>query len=68
MIANGTKVIAPLGQATIAAQGEHGQVLVLYSRKDYSREVWLVISRGNGPCVFRMYDEGELTPIQESEK
>ena len=61
----GQRVIAPLGPATIAAQMVGGNLLVLYSRKGYTREEWLKISPGNGPCVFREYSEDELTEVEK---
>ena len=62
----GQKVNAPLGIGTIAAQMGGGNVLVLYSKRDYKDrpEEWRKISPGNGPCVFRMYSQDELTEVE----
>jgi len=58
-------VTAPLGIAHIVSRPNNdGEVLVCYSRKDYSAEDWRKISPQNGPCRFIMYKVEELSDVR----
>jgi len=58
-------VLAPLGKATVVSRPNNdGEVLVCYSRKDYSAEEWRKISPQNGPCRFVMYNVEELSDVR----
>ena len=57
--------IGPLGKCTIVAKTPDGNLLVMYSRRDFTPEQWVKISPGNGPCVYREYSEDELAEVAE---
>lgn len=61
----GTKVIAPLGVASVASMSTDNNILVCYSRRNYTPDQWRVISPANGPCVFRMYSQDEVTEVSD---
>lgn len=58
-----SKVLAPLGVARVAGFSPDGQIMVRYSKRDYSAAAWKIISPGNGPCVFKFYSVDELKEI-----
>lgn len=61
----GQKVLAPLGVAYISARTPDGYWLVMYSRRDYTPEGWVLITKYNGPCVYREYLGSELTEVSD---
>ena len=59
------KMIAPLGKCVIVANTPDGNVLVMYSRRDFTPEQWARITPFNGPCVYREYAQDEVREVEE---
>jgi hypothetical protein len=59
------KILTPSGIGRIVSrENSEGELLVLFSRKDYSREEWLKRSPGNGPCIFRIFNKDECEEMK----
>lgn len=62
------KVKTPRGIGyTVGRSPLEDEILVLFSRKDYSSDEWLKVSPYGGPCRFIMVDASEVEIIENTD-
>ena len=68
----GSRVLTPDGEGSAVAVDTTKEVreyLVAFLRSDFSPAAWVRMSPANGPSVYRMYPESQLTvPLPKAEQ